>query len=262
MFDALSPQRRRLVLAAASMALLLIMAAAVITVIRVTSGSVRPVAQTDPGPVLLVPGYGGNVQSLQPIVDSLRSGGRTALIVEPVGDGTGDLRTQAEHLGEVASRVREEAGAPSVDVIGYSAGGVVVRLWVRDGDGADVVRRVLTVGSPQHGTSQAALGAEFAGSCPPACEQLVPESDLLRRLNAGDETPAGPMWATIRSTTDRVVTPVDSAALSGALNIVVQDACPGSTVAHGALPGNPVVLAALDSVLGAGTPQAPSDVAC
>ena len=179
-----------------------------------------------------------------------------------MGDGTGDLRTQAEHLGEVASRVREEAGAPSVDVIGYSAGGVVARLWVRDGDGADVVRRVLTVGSPQHGTSQAALGAEFAGSCPPACEQLVPESDLLRRLNAGDETPAGPMWATIRSTTDRVVTPVDSAALSGALNIVVQDACPGSTVAHGALPGSPVVLAALDSVLGAGIPKAPSDVAC
>jgi triacylglycerol lipase len=121
---------------------------------------------------------------------------------------------------------------------------------------------VLTVGSPQHGTSQAALGAEFAGSCPPACEQLVPESDLLRRLTAGDETPAGPMWATIRSTTDRVVTPVDSAALSGALNIVVQDACPGSTVAHGALPGSPVVLAALDSVLGAGIPKAPSDVAC
>ena len=79
----------------------------------------------------------------------------------------------------------------------------MARLWVRDGGGADMARRVLTLGSPQHGTSQAALGAEFAGSCPPACEQLVPESDLLRRLNAGDETPAGPLWATIRSTTDR-----------------------------------------------------------
>ena len=77
-----------------------------------------------------------------------------------------------------------------------------------------------------------------------------PESDLLRRLNAGDETPAGPVWATIRSTTDQVVTPVDSA-LSGALNIVVQDVCPGSVVAHGDLPRHPVVLAALDTVLGA-----------
>jgi triacylglycerol lipase len=121
---------------------------------------------------------------------------------------------------------------------------------------------VLTLGSPQHGTSQAALGAEFAGGCPEACEQLIPDSDLLRRLNAGDETPDGPMWATIHSTTDQVVTPVDSAALAGALNIVVQEVCPGSTVAHRDLPRHPVVLAALNSVLGAETQQVPSDVRC
>jgi triacylglycerol lipase len=242
--------------------LLLIMAVAVITVIRAIDSSARPVSQTDPGPVLLVPGYGGNVGSLEPLAAAVRSAGRTAVIVDPVGDGTGDLRTQAEHLGEVANRVREDAGAASVDVIGYSAGGVVARLWVRDGGGAEVARRVLTLGSPQHGTSQAALGAEFAGGCPEACEQLIPDSDLLRRLNAGDETPDGPMWATIRSTTDQVVTPVDSAALSGALNIVVQEVCSGSTVAHGDLPRHPVVLAALESVLGAETQQVPTNVIC
>ena len=241
---------------------MLIMAVAVIIVIRAIDSSARPVSQTDPGPVLLVPGYGGTVGSLEPLAAALRSAGRTAVIVDPVGDGTGDLRTQAEHLGEVANRVREDAGAASVDVIGYSAGGVVARLWVRDGGGAEVARRVLTLGSPQHGTSQAALGAEFAGGCPEACEQLIPDSDLLRRLNAGDETPDGPMWATIRSTTDQVVTPVDSAALSGALNIVVQEVCSGSTVAHGDLPRHPVVLAALESVLGAETQQVPTNVIC
>jgi triacylglycerol esterase/lipase EstA (alpha/beta hydrolase family) len=182
--------------------------------------------------------------------------------VDPVGDGTGDLRAQAEHLGEVADRVRDESGAASVDVIGYSAGGVVARLWIRDDGGANMARRVLTLGSPNHGTNQAALGAEFAGGCPTACEQLIPNSDLLRRLNAGDQTPAGPLWATVRSTSDQVVTPTDSAALSGALNIVVQNVCPGSTAAHGDLPGNPVVLAALDSILGVPTPHAPSNVDC
>jgi triacylglycerol lipase len=262
MFDALSPQRRRLVVGAAIALLLMIMAVVMISIIRVIAGSPHPVSQTDPGPVLLVPGYGGNVQSLEPLAEALRSGGRTAVIVDPLGDGTGDLRTQAEHLGEVADRVREDAGAASVDVIGYSAGGVVARLWVRVGDGGSVARRVLTLGSPQHGTSQAALGAEFAGGCPTACEQLIPDSDLLRRLNAGDETPAGPLWATIRSTTDQVVTPADSAALTGALNIVVQDVCPGSTVGHGDLPRNSVVLAALDSLLGAGPPQAPGAARC
>ena len=262
MLGALSPQRRRLVLGVASAALLVIIAATVITVMRAIDESARPVSQTDPGPVLLVPGYGGNIQSLEPLAAALRSAGRTAVIVNPVGDGTGDLHAQAEHLDEVATRVREDAEASSVDVIGYSAGGVVARLWVRDGGGADMTRRVLTLGSPHHGTSQAALGAEFAGGCPQACEQLIPDSDLLRRLNAGDETPDGPVWATIRSATDEVVTPVDSAGLSGALNIVVQDVCPGTTVGHGDLPRHPVVLAALDSVLGAATQQAPSDVGC
>jgi triacylglycerol esterase/lipase EstA (alpha/beta hydrolase family) len=182
--------------------------------------------------------------------------------VDPVGDPTGDLRTQAKHLAQVADRVRDESGTASVDVIGYSAGGVVARLWVRTDGGASVARRVLTLGSPNHGTSQAALGAEFAGGCPTACEQLIPESDLLRRLNAGDETPAGPLWATVRSTSDQVVTPTDSAALSGALNIVVQDVCPGSAAAHGDLPRNTVVLAALGSVLGVATPQAPTVFDC
>jgi hypothetical protein len=149
-----------------------------------------------------------------------------------------------------------------VDVVGYSAGGVVVRLWVRDYGGDAVARRVLTLGSPQHGTSQAALGLELAGGCPTACEQLVPDSDVLRQLNAGDETPNGPLWATVRSAYDRVVTPVDSAALAGALNILVQDVCPGSTTAHGGLPGDPVVLAALGSLLGVGTPKVPTNVAC
>ena len=260
MLDALSPQRRRLVLGAGSLALLLIMTVAVIAAVR--AGAVSPVPQTGPGPVLLVSGYGGNVDSLQPLAAALRSAGRAVVVVEPVGDGTGDLRQQAAHLAEVAERVRDDAGAPSVDVVGYSAGGVVARLWARDEGGAGVARRVLTLGSPHHGTSQAALSAEFAGGCPAACEQLVPDSDLLRRLNAGDETPAGPLWATVRSTSDQVVTPVDSAALSGALNIVVQEVCPGSNAAHSDLPRNPVVVAALSSVLGVAEPQVPSDVAC
>jgi ABC-type cobalamin transport system permease subunit len=59
-----------------------------------------------------------------------------------------------------------------------------------------------------------------------------------------------------------VVTPTDSAALAGAINILVQDLCSRSAAAHGELPGNPVVLSALGSILGVGPPQAPADVAC
>jgi len=258
--DALSPQRRRFVLGALGLALALVITGVVVVVVR-AAASTEPVAQDRPGPVLLVSGYGGGLNSLVPLADHLRVAGRDAVVVDPVGDGTGDLAAQADHVGEVAERVLRDTHAPSIDVIGYSAGGVVARLWVHD-DGAGVTRRVLTIGSPQHGTTQAALGSELAGGCPPACEQLIPGSDVLRRLNAGDETPAGPAWITIRSTADRVVTPVDSAALDGALNLVVQDSCPGATTSHGALTADPVTLAALDSSLGAGPPARPVGVRC
>jgi len=254
--ESLSPQRRRLVLGLVVVVGVLVLALVATFVVRaLTRGG--PVPQDQPGPVLLVPGYGGRTASLDPLAAALRSQGRSVTVVDPVGDGTGDLDAQAAHLGDVADAVLSTSGAPSVDVVGYSAGGVVVRLWVRDHGGAAQARRALTLGSPQHGTSVAALGAEVAGGCPPACEQLLPDSTLLRRLNAGDESPAGPAWATVRSDDDQVVTPTSSAELDGALNLRVQDLCPAATTPHGGLPGDPVVLAALGTVLGVDAPTAP-----
>ncbi len=262
MLDALSPQRRRTVLGAAGVVALLVLALVVTLMVRSVANRARPVDQDVAGPVLLVPGYGGDGTSLAPLAEALRAAGRTAVVVPEVGDGTGDLDTQAEQLAELALRVRDQAGAPSVDVVGYSAGGVVARLWVRDHGGGSVARRVLTLGAPHHGTSQAALGLQLAGRCPTACEQLVPDSDLLRALNAGDETPDGPVWMTLRSSADQVVTPVDSAALDGALNLLVQDFCPGATTGHPALPSDPVTLATLTSALGSVAPAAPAGVRC
>ena len=250
-----------MVLVVGALALLVVLVAAV-AVWASRPDPVLPAPQDQPGPVLLVPGYGGTGESLGPLAAAVRASGREAVIVPPVGDGTGDLRVQAANLAEVAQAALDRSGAPSVDVVGYSAGGVVARLWVRDEDGARIARRVLTLGSPQHGTSQAALGAEVAGGCPTACQQLVPDSDVLRRLNAGDETPAGPQWVTVRSTADQVVTPVDSAALEGALNVVVQDLCAGSTTTHGELPTDPVVRALLGSTLATGPPALPTDLDC
>ncbi len=231
-------------------------------IIRPGPPAASPAPQDQPGAVLLVPGYGGRVASLDPLAAALRQAGRTVVVVERLGDGTGDLGAEAERLDQVARRTLADTAAPSVDVVGYSAGGVVARLWVRDHGGAARARRVLTLGSPHHGTSQAALGSELAGGCPTACEQLIPGSDLLRRLNAGDETPDGPAWVTVRSQFDRVVTPVESAALDGALNVLVQDVCPGSTAEHGALPGDPVSLAVVASALGAGPARTPTGVVC
>lgn len=196
-------------------------------------------AQDRPGPVLLVPGYGGDTSALTALAAALRTGGRTAVVVTAVGDGTGDLRQQAAALDTVA-REQLAAGAPSVDVIGYSAGGVTARLWADELGGDDVARRVVTLGSPHHGTEVAALAAAFApASCPAACRQLIAGSDLLESV---DETPDGPRWTSIWTAQDQVVTPPDSARLDGAVNVEVQQVCGDAQVSHGQLPTDPLVV--------------------
>jgi triacylglycerol esterase/lipase EstA (alpha/beta hydrolase family) len=101
---------------------------------------------------------------------------------------------------------------------------------------------VVTLGAPHHGTSLAALAEEVApGACPIACQQLDPDSDLLRDLNAGDETPDGPGFVSIWTTLDETVTPPDSARLEGAIGIVVQNVCADSLVSHSGLVTDPLV---------------------
>lgn len=256
MTSRLAPARRRqAVVLGGLLALVLVGLVAWLGLRALTGGGGAD--QGEPGPVVAVAGYGGRVAALDPLVSRLRDEGREVVVLQPAGGGTGDLRDEAARLGALVEDTLARTGAGSVDLVGYSAGGVVVRLYVRDDGGTDVVRRVVTLGSPHHGTEVAELAVDAAGSCPTACEQLVPDSDLLRRLNAGDETPAGPEWATVRSAGDRVVTPTDSAVLDGARNVLVQDLCPQAEVQHDDLPGDPRVARVLDAALGVGPVTAP-----
>jgi triacylglycerol esterase/lipase EstA (alpha/beta hydrolase family) len=250
----LSPARRRVVLAFAA---LILAAAAVLVgalVWRSSAPAAGPVAQDRPGPVLLVPGYGGATGSLQSLADALAAAGRDATVVPLPGDGTGDLHASADALGRAVDAARAGTGAASVDVVGYSAGGLVARLWVADGH-ADVVRRVVTLGSPHHGTSLADLAGDVApGRCTVGCQQMASDSDLLAGLNRGDETPTGPTWVSIWTTQDETVTPPESARLDGALNLTVQSVCADARVGHGELPGDPLVQQIVLAELAAGEP--------
>lgn len=250
-------------LAILGLVLLAALVAAAALLARSREAPVVPAAQDDPGPVLLVPGYGGGTDALEVLADALRDAGRVVGIVDPPGDGTGDLRAQARHLGDAAERAMADARADSVDVVGYSAGGVVARLWVRDPAAASVVRRVVTLGSPHHGSDLAALAGGLApDACSGACRQLAPDSDLLRDLNAGDETPDGPLWVTIWTTDDQTVVPPTSGELEGALGFSVQSVCPGLTVAHADLPRTPAVVAMTLAALGTTDPAVPDAAVC
>jgi triacylglycerol esterase/lipase EstA (alpha/beta hydrolase family) len=260
--DSLSSQRRRMVLGVGVLLGLLVLVAGGL-VVRSALDRPDPVAQDELGPVLLVAGYGGNTRALEPLRRALEEQGRTVLVVPPVGRNTGSLEAQAAVLDRTARSALSDRPdeVRSVDVVGYSAGGVVARLWVAEHGGDELARRVLTIGSPHHGAALAGLASSF-GQCPAACRELAPASDLIRRLAAGDETPAGPRWVSVWSTADRVSSPPETARLEGALDVTVQQVCPGRRTSHGALPGDPVVLALLGSALGVPAPAVPDDVDC
>ncbi len=254
MLAGLSPARRRLLLAVAALLVVAVGGLAVVLVSRATAPAAEPVSQERPGPVLLVPGYGGSTASLQTLADRLTAAGRDASVVGLPGNGTGDLALAADALGQAVDAALDRADAESVDVVGYSAGGIVARLWVADG-GADVARRIVTLGSPHHGTSLADLAGDVAPEeCPVGCQQLATDSDVLARLNAGDETPEGPTWVSIWTTQDRTVTPPDTARLDGALNLPVQSVCARAQLGHGDLTRDPVVVEMVLAELAPGEP--------
>jgi triacylglycerol esterase/lipase EstA (alpha/beta hydrolase family) len=257
--SALPPARRRLLLGIVAVLVAGVLAAVIVVVVNRpgSSNAAPPVAQDEPGPVLLVPGYGGSTSALDVLAARLRSAGRQATVVRLPADGTGDLRDQADALDR-AARSAIAGGAPSVDVVGYSAGGVVARLWAEEDGGAAIARRIVTLGAPHHGTDLAALaGSLLPGQCPTACAQLAPNSDLLTRLNTRT-MPTGPVWVSVWTEQDQIVTPPDSARLDGALNIPVQSVCAKEQLDHSNLPRDPVVQSLVLTALAPARPTQPT----
>ena len=206
--------------------------------------AVPPADDSRPGDVLLVPGYGGSTTALDALAGRIAAGDGSrvhATVVRLAGDGTGDLQVQANVLNGYVNQALARGSGP-VTVIGYSAGGVVAWLWDVEYDGVAKARQIITLGSPLHGADLAAVGAADApDACPQACEQLVPGSSMLHRLQ-GTGSATRPPWLSLWTTDDQVVQPPDSARLPGAVNIPLQSVCPGVSIGHGQLPTAPLVV--------------------
>jgi triacylglycerol esterase/lipase EstA (alpha/beta hydrolase family) len=256
----LAPRRRLLVASVLLIVVVLLGALLYAGQNRTARPSGRP-DQARPGPVLLVPGYGGGQGGLSVLADRIRQAGRSAQVVTLPGDGMGDLVAQAAALdGEVSRALRQ--GAQSVDLVGYSAGGVVVRLWVARFGGGHAARRVVTLGSPLHGTTLAGVGSALVpAACPIACQQLVPGSSLLDQLD-GASLPAGLPWLSVWTQDDQTVTPPDSARLSGAVNVAAQTVCAGAQLGHSQLPTDPLVTGLVLRAIGTDPLRAPAATDC
>jgi triacylglycerol lipase len=250
-----SPRRRVLVVA---LVVAVVLGAVAALAAGLAGPGAGPVASGEV-PVLVVPGYNGTPESVGTLAARLRSAGRRVVVVDLPDRGTGDLREAATALGRAVDR----SGAARVDLVGYSAGGVVVRLWLADPARALRARRVVLLGTPNHGTDLAggAAAALGPGLCASIC-QLAPGSALLAELNRGDETPPGPRFFSIWTALDQTVVPPATATLDGAANVRVQDVCPSARLGHGDLVTAPLALGLVVAALAGTLPDPPGPGDC
>ncbi|HZD00105.1 MAG TPA: lipase [Actinomycetes bacterium] len=238
MLRSLSPRRRLFLLA---VLLLTVVGTLAGLLVGLRPGEIAKPRQ-GPVPVVLVHGYDGTPATLGALAARLRGAGRRVMTVELPDRGTGDIEVSAG----VLTRTVDATGAGRVDLVGYSAGGIVVRDYLGQPGRASRTRHVVLLGTPNHGAQLAGLASMLGPQlCDGACAQLAPDSPLLQRLNrltGGLEFPAGPDVTSIWTARDRTVTPPTSAVLAGARNIRLQDVCADSVAGHGDLLRDPLAL--------------------
>jgi triacylglycerol lipase len=256
----LSP-RRRVFVVGSTLAVAAVVAAAGLKGSGAFAGPASRPVPASPGTVVLVPGYGGSTTGLNVLAAWIRRTGRATEVVRLPGNGTGDLAAQAVILNGYVSRTLRSGKGP-VDVVGFSAGGVVARLWDAEDGGARKAERIISLGSPLNGTRIAAAGnAADPAACPVACQELVPGSTLLSQLRKIPLT-RQPGWLSLWTQDDQVVRPPTSARLAGAVNVPLQAVCPNAVIAHGQLPTDPLVIGIVLSELGPGPLSTPRQTEC
>jgi triacylglycerol lipase len=177
----------------------------------------QEVSPVRPGviPVILVHGYDGSPDAMETIGRRLERNGREVLYVTLPDHGRAPIGDSGRAVADVvrASRAR------LVDLVGFSLGGLAVREFLRAEGVAARARRVVFLGTPNHGTALAAGGA--GSGCDRGCAQMAPESGFLRALNSGDETPGPARYVSVYSRFDETVVPPRTSRLAGATNIAL-----------------------------------------
>jgi triacylglycerol lipase len=194
------------------------------------SGGVR---NANRHPVLLVHGTGTNAAENWGwnYRNALRERGYAVCTVNLPRRSMPDIQRQSEYVVFAVRRIAARSGG-KVDVIGHSQGTLQPRWaikWWRD-----VRRKVddyVSLAGPHRGTVAANVAC-LPGFCAPSVWQMMRASRFLKALNRGDDTPGSGAFTSIYSATDELVQPASTAALDGAVNVLVQDVCPGRVVPH------------------------------
>jgi triacylglycerol lipase len=159
-------------------------------------------------PVLIVPGWLDTARELAALRIRLSSAGWSHVETLSFADPTGSNRQHAAEIDSVVAEMIARTGAPEVDIVAHSMGGLATRWYLKTRPDAPV-RKVVFMASPHRGTLSAVL-AWGDGS-----DEMLPTSDFLESLNTGPALPPGVSALTIRTPVDTRIFPGESATLPG-----------------------------------------------
>jgi hypothetical protein len=164
-----------------------------------------------PRPVIVLHGYAQGSANFLVLAHRLRRRGLGPILGFEYWT-LGRLERAARRLGRFLDRL----GAPEVDLVGHSMGGVVARYYVCAGGGGARVRNLVTVGSPHGGSAASRFGVGWPRA------ELRAGSEVLSRLR-DCPVPSGVRATCIWSRADGLVSSRAEATLPGAEEIVYDD---------------------------------------
>lgn len=206
-------------------------------------------------PVVLLHGSFSTVASnFTALAPALEASGRCVYALNYGNGGVGSITSSASQFADLVAEVRSATGFRTVDVVGYSQGGLVIRTALRFNGLADQISTAVLLAPSWNGTTAPLVASVPANLCR-ACADQAAGSALLRRLASGGDLDGNVRYAVVTTRSDSVVTPMSSQVPAGPPSrvsaLVVQDRCPQSVIDHVNLPAQSGVVswvvAALDN---------------
>ncbi len=209
-------------------------------------------------PVILLPGTfanaGANFTKLGPRIKNAGfctftlNYGATGLSLDGRVGGLGPVADSARELGVFVDKVLAATGAPKVNIVGHSQGGLLPTWYIRRLGGASKVDKYVGLAPSNRGTELwgiVALGKAlgiigFVGDLSkyaqvPGLLDQASDSPAMKELWSGSpDMPAGPQYTVISTRYDQAVHPISLQKLSGpnTRNVLVQDYCPFNLSGH------------------------------
>lgn len=108
-------------------------------------------------PVLLVHGIDDTGAIFDRMADRLALAGHGPIYTIDLAPSNGDvgLSELAVQVAQKVEAIRHETGAPRIDMVGFSLGGMVSRYYLQRLDGLTRVRRFVTISAPHAGSFSA-----------------------------------------------------------------------------------------------------------